>query len=223
MPHFPKPFFKKGRGLWYVQINGKQLNLGPDEAEAFRQYHALMMEPTEAKVGGDSLARIVDSFLDWHLKNRAESSYEDYRYRLELFCRKFPHLRAADVRPYHVEQWTDDYPNHSITTRRNYFRAVKRCLRWAVQQGYLEKSPIAHMEVPAAGRRERFVSKEEFELYRSYARNEMLKALMDVTWETGCRPQESLRVEARHVDLKHKRWVFPANEAKVKSMPRTTI
>ena len=42
MAHFPKPFFKKARGIWYVEINRKQVNLGPDKDEAFRQYHQLM-------------------------------------------------------------------------------------------------------------------------------------------------------------------------------------
>ncbi|MCB0337346.1 MAG: tyrosine-type recombinase/integrase, partial [Bdellovibrionales bacterium] len=33
-------------------------------------------------------------------------------------------------------------------------------------------------------------------------------------------PQESLRVENRHVDLNHNRWVFPQSEAKCKKGPR---
>jgi hypothetical protein len=37
MPHFPKPFFKKSRGVWYVEIDRHQYNLGPDRDEAFRQ------------------------------------------------------------------------------------------------------------------------------------------------------------------------------------------
>lgn len=37
---------------------------------------------------------------------------------------------------------------------------------------------------------------------------------------SGCRPQESLRVEARHVDLKNSRWVFPQSEPKGKKAPR---
>ena len=37
MAHFPKPFFKKARGLWYVEINRQQFNLGADrEAAEFR-------------------------------------------------------------------------------------------------------------------------------------------------------------------------------------------
>ena len=45
MSHYPKPFFRPGRRLWYVQIQGKQINLGPDEAEALRRYHELMATP----------------------------------------------------------------------------------------------------------------------------------------------------------------------------------
>ena len=34
--------FSAPRGLWYVQLDGKQDNLGPDREEAFRRYHDLM-------------------------------------------------------------------------------------------------------------------------------------------------------------------------------------
>ena len=44
MAHFPKPFFKKARGLWYVEINRKQINLGPDRDAAFELYHQMMLD-----------------------------------------------------------------------------------------------------------------------------------------------------------------------------------
>ena len=44
MPHHPKPYFRKSRELWYVQIDGQQFNLGPNKEEAFRQYHRLMAQ-----------------------------------------------------------------------------------------------------------------------------------------------------------------------------------
>ena len=49
MPHFPKPFFKKGRGVWYVEIDRQQINLGPDRDEAFRRYHEIMAKPKPAE------------------------------------------------------------------------------------------------------------------------------------------------------------------------------
>lgn len=39
--------------------------------------------------------------------------------------------------------------------------------------------------------------------------------LQVVSWETGCRPQEWLRVEAHNVDLANSRWVFKEGEGKV--------
>jgi hypothetical protein len=42
MPHFPKPFFKKARRSWYVEIDRKQHNLGVDKDQAFERYHELM-------------------------------------------------------------------------------------------------------------------------------------------------------------------------------------
>ncbi len=50
--------------------------------------------------------------------------------------------------------------------------------------------------------------------------DEHLRDLIVVSWETGCRPQESLRVEARHVDRVVRRWVFPKSESKNKKLSR---
>ena len=73
MARFPKPFFKKARGVWYVEIHRKQINLGPDREEAFRKYHELMAEarePSPADGRSAALLEIVDAFLDWTQKNR---------------------------------------------------------------------------------------------------------------------------------------------------------
>ena len=45
MAHFPKPFFKKARKSWYVEINRKQIKLGFDKEKAFQLYHQLMQQP----------------------------------------------------------------------------------------------------------------------------------------------------------------------------------
>jgi hypothetical protein len=47
MAHFPKPFFRTSRGLWYVQLDGRQVNLGAEKAEAFKAYHHLMQHRSE--------------------------------------------------------------------------------------------------------------------------------------------------------------------------------
>jgi integrase len=113
-----------------------------------------------------------------------------------------------------------DQYDFSVTSRRNYLRTIKRCLTWAVRQGYLDRNPIAAIEVPAAEHREIVVSPAEYAGLLSVVQDEHLRDLIVVTWETGCRPQESLRVEGRHVDRVNKRWVFPRSESKNKKLSR---
>jgi len=220
VPHFPKPFWKKSHQSWYVEIDRKQVKLGPDRDAAFRRYHELMRQPAEKVVAPESVVAIADAFLDWVQKHRSPDTYVWYAERLQRFCRRYPNLSTLQLKPYHVQQWVDSYPGLSTTTRRNYLRSVKRCLKWAVQQGYIPASPIENLPVPGGERKESFVTPAEFELLLSMIQDEDFRDLVVTTWESGCRPQESLRVEARHIDLRHQRWVFPKSESKGKRQPR---
>jgi integrase len=138
---------------------------------------------------------------------------------LQRFLDRYPDLRTDGLRPFHVETWADSY-GFSVTSKRNYLRSVKRCMKWAKKQGYIERNPIDDLEVPVAEHREIAITREEFEEFLGFVRNESFRDLVTVTWETGCRPQESLRVEARHVDLKNQRWVFRKSESKMKRITR---
>jgi integrase len=223
MPHFPKPFFRPNRGLWYVQLRGKQHNLGSDKDAAFRRYHDLMNQPAEkpAVVKSDSVIVVIDAFLDFVQLHRAADTYRWYKDRLQLFTDFIPAaLTLAQLRPFHVQQWIDSYPDLTAGSKRNYARAIQRAMRWAEEQGYVDRSPLAHFKKPRGGKREQVVSADEYAKLLAKTKDQEFKDLLTVTWETGCRPQESLRVEARHVDLANARWVFPASEAKGGRVPR---
>lgn len=219
MKKFPKPWYRPARGVWYVTLDGHQVNLGPDREQAFETYKQLLSKPRSKTVSTGSLVGVIDAFLEWCHKHRSRETYEWYRYRLQRFVEKYPSLTVAQLRPFHVETWADDY-DIAITSRRNYLRSVKRCLKWAKKQGYIDNNPIADLEVPAAEHKEVFITQDEYDRAMTFVRSAPLADLMTVTWETGCRPQESLRVEARHVDLSNQRWVFRKSEAKMKRITR---
>ena len=221
MKKFPKPWYRPSRGVWYVTIDGKQHNLGPNRDEAFRRYHELMARPASRKVSGDSVLGLIDAFLEWCKQNRAPDTYEWYRFRLQLFVKTIPaDLSTTQLRPFHVQEWIDSYPHLANGSKRNHCRAVQRVMSWAEQQGYIERSPVAHMEKPAGGKREQLVTREEFDAILGLTHDREFQDLLTVTWECGCRPQESLRVEARHVELQNERWVFPQTEEKSRRAPR---
>lgn len=223
MPHFPKPFFKKGRGVWYVEIDRKQINLGPHKDAAFAQYHKLMAEPRKRQAPSGTVLEVVDTFLEWCQTRRAPDTYEWYRFRLQALAvwlqHHYPNIAARDLREFHIDEWLDTFNELASGSRRNYCRAIKRAMRWAKKKGRIDSNPIAEMELPSGGKRETVISEGEWENVLNVVSDRCFRDLLIVTWETGCRPQESLIVEARHVDVDNQRWVFPESEAKT-DVPR---
>jgi integrase len=124
------------------------------------------------------------------------------------------------LKPYHVQTWVDSHPDLASGARRNLITAVKRAMKWAEELGYIDRSPLRYMKKPAGGRKEQVVSVAQYQALLDRTKDQEFKDLLIATWETGCRPQESLRVEARHVDLIGNRWMFPAPESKNKRTPR---
>lgn len=55
-----------------------------------------MSQPRRREVPSESLAALIDAFLDWCQKHRSSDTYEFYRYRLARFAQRIPELRVAE-------------------------------------------------------------------------------------------------------------------------------
>lgn len=227
MPHFPKPFFRPKKNRWYVQLDGKHVNLGPDRADAFRRYHQFMAArkqpvPVTPPTDDPLLIEVLDAFLDWCLRHREQRTFESYKERITSFLASLADRRMPlkDLRPFHLQQWVDNHPGWNPGMKRGRMQAVQRALNWAVKQGRIDRSPVAYVEKPPPGKRENVI---EYAVYRrmlDLTATQQFRDLITVSWETGCRPQEIWRVEGRHLDVRCKRWVFPAKESKGKKKIR---
>jgi len=56
----------------------------------------------------------------------------------------------------------DEY-NFSVTSRRNYMRAVKRCLNWSVKQGLIDQNPAQTLEIPSGESKDTFFTARQVE------------------------------------------------------------
>jgi integrase len=217
MPHFPKPFFREGRGLWYAQIHGKQHNLGRDKNAAFRKYHDLMRAP--APVASKMVLGIIEGFLDWCHKHRAPRTYEGHRWHLERFVDQLPGadgMSVEDLKPHHVISWVDSHPDWGQTYRRNAITSVQRAFLWAEKVGHIVKSPVRHVEKPMPARREQVLLAPEFRRLLAAVKGPHFRDLLEFCWETGPRPQEARAVEARHLNRARGRLEIPPLESKGK-------
>jgi hypothetical protein len=141
-----KPFYKKSHKSWYVEIKRKQIRLGPNKEEAFREYHRLMAEdlPVTPKT---TVCELMDQFLSWTQNQRAPSTYRWYLQHCQSFAdfigKKF---KVLDLKPIHIDRWLQrSYKNTGNTYKNGACRAVSRAFNWARKKGLTPNNPLAGM------------------------------------------------------------------------------
>jgi integrase len=178
--------------------------------------------PPKPQPEGTSVLAVVEKFLAWCEGNRAAETYEWYRWRLQLFADSLADktLTVEELKHYHLDELLTQHPDWASGMKHGACRAIMRALRWAKKKGYIDVNPLADYEKPSPGKRTVVISPGRFQEILALTPSSGFRDLLEVTWETGCRPQESLAVEARHVDLPNARWFFPPDESKGEEWPR---
>lgn len=162
----------------------------------------------------------MDAFLEWTKNHRAPRTYDWYLERLPFIKTIDSNYTVDQLRPHHVQAWTDSHVTWSNGMKRGAIIAVQRSFNWAMKLGHIEKNPVGSLEKPRGGRRETVILEPEFKQLLKLVNDEAFRDLLTAAWETGARPQELVRVEVRHIDLENARWVFPQEEAKGKRRVR---
>lgn len=230
----PRPYYKASHKCWYVNIDGKQHRLDPDEAKARKLYHQLMNQARDAEAVATPNAKVVDHiavYLDWVEKNRAADTYAWYRKHLDSFAKHIgPKLRTADLKQLHVTRWLSDaHAENGDGTKRGAITAVKRCFNWLADEGYIKDNPVGRMKRPRYIPRgdEAYITTEQWDKLVAAINDGQRKAdnacfidIVTVLRESGCRPQEIVKVEARYLNHENRQWVFPQAKSKGKIFQR---
>lgn len=213
----PKPFLRTDRALWYVQIDGRQYNLGRDKPAAWAEYHRLMGQRDQ--LGGReelvpvTVRDLLALFLADTERTASGNTFRWYHHFLQRFSKSLPPgLVINDLKPWHVQRWLADC-HWGQSSIRGAIRSVKRAFSWAVDAGHIDRSPVARLSKPANVARQTLLSDAQIALCCTAA-DGTARELITTLARTGCRVQELCAVEARHLTHGGTRWLFPANEHK---------
>ena len=209
MPRQPRPWFRKQTGSWYIQLNGRQVSLGKDRQKAFEKYHALMAGNNGG--GFEQVDLLLDEFLEFVKNNLAERTYETYRHYIGSFNAVAPR-RIGDLKAIHVTRWLDNQADWGDSTKNLAVRAVKRAFNWGVEQGLIERSPVASVTPPASLPRDVLLSRDQWEQLVGAVPDQEFRDYITTLRETGARPQEVRVVGAQHV--RGDTWLFAKIDSK---------
>ena len=215
----PKPWFRKQNKTWYVEIGGRQVNLGKDKRLANEKFRKLMADYRPGTVTSRHTVRQVgQAYWEWLKRNRAESTCTRRHPILESFCKSVrAGLRASELLPLHVERWLSENDRKKVstggargakqagdrlspTTINNYIATIKGMMNWAESMGYVDRNPIAKMKKPAARIRQHFVPADMWQTVLSSAKDEAFRDYLTVMLSTGARAMEMRVFEAKHFD-----------------------
>jgi hypothetical protein len=95
----------------FVEIDGSQVNLGPDKEEAERKVHELLAE--RPQLSADHLAVILDKYLPWVQGHRSAATFRWYTDFLQSFVSAYPKLRIRDLKPHMSKSGARENPNEA--------------------------------------------------------------------------------------------------------------
>lgn len=231
MPKRRKPFWDDDRQQWaawvYLPDGGKRRRrLGvtdpKDERGAWAAYEleqaaAMAGAPLGPIVPASPLRELFGRFLDHVQATAAPATYSWYKLYLKAFGAHAGRITVDQLRPHHLTRWLDaEY--QPPKSRHHPARAVKAALRWAEEEGLVDRSPLGRVRVGKSGRLDQVVTADQRAAVRATARDEAFADLLTAMEQTGARVEEVRRIEARHVlrDAAgvHVAWVLPMGERK---------
>ena len=72
----PQPFFRQFTQSWYVEIRGKQINLGRDKKQGWAKYQQLMAARDELDAHTTAVVTLFETYLEWVQANRSPATYD---------------------------------------------------------------------------------------------------------------------------------------------------
>lgn len=191
-------WLRKQNKTWYVNHGGRQINLGKDKAAAEKKFHRLMAEDEQRDSRSIAAADLLDKFLVWSKDNRAMRTFEWYRDHLQKLLDHLPdqNIAAMDLKPYHVygackASWSPSY-------KRGFMISCQRAYKWGIKHGYIDRSPLEHLEKPTPTRRDNCPSTDDYKAMLAHSQG-AFRSLLQFAWETGVRPQELFKLKVGHV------------------------
>lgn len=215
------PWFREQDQSWYTTYRDRPHKLGTAEqpySEIEQAYHELLAKGQ--KPSRLTVAWLADEFLEEVQRDRSPSTYAWYKRYLDS-CVKYvgSKLKADALTPTIVAKWVSlDYGHRTESTQHAAARSIVRLMNWAVAQQHLLRSPLVGYTKPQPGRREYYVSPDEYKLCLEHSTGSF-RLLVEFLWESGVRPQEVRIIESRWVD--GRKIVLPARRSKGKKRPRT--
>jgi integrase len=193
-----KPWLQGATGWWCATVAGKRVYLDKDYTAACRK---LKSRRARAKKGvvedrdwlDATFSELADEYLDHIKATKKPNSYSAFRYGILRALKILgPRLRVCEMRKFHMAKIHQAMAKaeYTTTTIKDTITTLRQVLNWAVENEYIDTSPIPrYKDYPQARQRTRIITKDEFKALLRHTDRPFRRFLIALL-RTGCRPGE---------------------------------
>lgn len=214
MPREPKPWHWKARKAWYAQINGKHVKLSEiSKADALQELYRIKAATGKLDQPHKDAVTVTDACEAMLASSQhfRPATLRIYNEKLGAFAGKFGGRRLDSLTPAEVMKWVGDYQGarpdikpYGEPSRSLLFRYIKTLYRWCRNTGFIQIDLFSRVANPwRIMARTEPMKPEDYELVMSLSRlSSEFKELVEFIWRTGIRPDELVKLAARHLDAR---------------------
>ena len=203
----PKPWYRVDKCCWYARINGRRVSLGVSDRKAkgvaYARWRQLLATPKPNPVKRTvlTLKEAADAFLGESATRLKSSTLVWYRHAIGRLAEAHSTLALSDADHHAISKWLSAQ-SWSDTAKAHALGVLSVFFRWAVREELAAVNPISRIRKPRAKSRgeESVISPEDHGRLLAQA-SPTLKPLLVLLRETGARPSELARLNAKDVDF----------------------
>lgn len=167
-------------GAFYLVRRNKWHRLAGNLHDALVEYARLTAGPDKGVLGDLVTKTLADMKL-----TVAPSTFKNYTTCSRRVLEAFEEFTPQQIKPHHVARFLDD--NKATPSMANLLRSfLKGMFQRAVRWGIVEANPVRDIEQFKTGKRDRYITAEEYKHIRDNA-TPTLACLMDLAYITGQR------------------------------------
>jgi len=192
--HLPQRMYLRSGSYYFVDYNGKWINLGRVYAKAMVEY-ALFTDP-------DKPCKTIADLLERYLKEvaplKAERTYQDNIKQGRYLRAALGHIQPDRLTAQMIYQYLDARGKNSQTQANRELALLSHMFTKAIRWGVVDRNPCKGVERFKEKPRDRYIQDWEYLAFRKFA-GPLIGAYMDFKLLTGLRKGDILRLRLDHL------------------------
>jgi integrase len=222
------PWYRRFNDSWYItnergrpeslkRLDGSLVKGKDNEAEAIAVWKEMQVfANAPANRDSNPVRLVLDLYLQWLVKKGTNTeTVKKYEVFFRSFLERWPNLMCSELRPHHLREWWDkDHKDWGETTRYLSASAFRSAFNWAKggEGDLIDSNPLTGMHMPQRRSRGATAVVDPDLLKRFIDRlPEYFRDFVEVLFQTGTRPVNLCRAEARHLDEEQCALIFGAH------------